>query len=615
MFRLAVTVLVMMLSVRIAHGQEWELVWSDEFDADSIDSSKWQHEVNARGGGNNELQFYTDRPENSFVDNGVLVIEARRETFTGDDGTGDYTSARLRTKRMGDWTYGRFEVRARMPQGRGIWPAIWLLSTDREYGTWAASGEIDLLEMDGKNPNEVFGTLHYGRPWPQNVFTGNPFSLADGAFADDFHTFALEWQPEVIRWFVDDSLYQEQTNWFSSGGPYPAPFNRRFYLIVNLAVGGNLPGPPDSSTQFPQRLDIDYVRVYQEKGTSPSVLIQQPEAGSTFEPGATVVISAEASDPDGSVSSVVFEQGEVELARIEEPPFEWSIASAQPGCYELLARVMDDEGRVAQDGPIPITVGGDCGRSPYLIGAHEVPGRIEAEYYDLGGEGIAYSDTEARNIGLEMRGSEGVDIEYTADAGQGHNVGWIEADEWLGYTIDVQEAGEYEVVVRVASEQAGGRLAVEVGENRISSQFAATGGWQNWATTTVGRINLEAGVQDLRLLFESSSFNVNWLELERVGDPTASTLEVPDEKTLSVEAFPNPVSDVVRVRVDGEPRAHLNIMLIDLLGRPVARLFDGTPSSGQFELSTNLEGLPSGTYILRVESDGKQIQSTLLKRL
>jgi beta-glucanase (GH16 family) len=615
MFRFAFIVLALALSAGQASGQDWELVWSDEFDADSIDASKWQHEVNARGGGNSELQFYTDRPENSFVDGGALVIVAREEMFTGDDGTREFTSARLRTKRMGDWTYGRFEVRARMPEGQGLWPAIWLLSTDRDYGVWAASGEIDIVEMIGQKPEEAVGTLHYGRPFPQNTFSGAPFRLPEGTFADDFHTFTVEWLPGRIRWFVDDSLYQEQTSWFSSGGDYPAPFNRRFHMIINLAVGGDFPGPPDASTALPKRLEVDYVRVYQETGKSPSVRIEEPETGSNFEPGATISISAEAGDLDGNVSSVIFEQGEAILARIQEPPFEFSIAAAQSGCYNLLARVMDDEGRVAEDGPLSFSVGDECGRGPYLVRAHEVPGRIEAEHFDLGGDGIAYSDTEARNIGLEMRASEGVDIEYTADAGRGYNVGWIEVGEWLRYTVDVLEPGVYEVAARVASEQAGGRLAVEVGGNQVSGRFAATGGWQNWTTATLGRINLEAGVQDLRLMFESSSFNLNWIRLERTGDPTASVLELPNESILQVEAYPNPLSDVVRVRVSAAPRAHLNITVVDLLGRPVTRIFNGAAHSGIFESDVSLDALPYGAYVLRVESDGRQVHSTLLTKL
>ncbi|HCL00157.1 MAG TPA: glucan endo-1,3-beta-D-glucosidase [Candidatus Marinimicrobia bacterium] len=242
----------------------WELVWNDEFDGDTIDLNKWEYEVNAQGGGNNELQYYTDRPQNSRVKDGLLTIQALQETFTGPEGTREYTSARLRTKNRGDWKYGRFEIKAKLPYGQGLWPAIWMLPTDWVYGGWAASGEIDIMELVGHDPAAVYGTLHYGGTYPDNVHTGASYKLSFGNFALDFHVFALEWSATEMRWFVDDSLYQVQTEWYSQGNDYPAPFNQRFHLLLNVAVGGNWPGNPDNTTSFPQRMEVDYVRVYQK---------------------------------------------------------------------------------------------------------------------------------------------------------------------------------------------------------------------------------------------------------------------------------------------------------------------------------------------------------------
>jgi beta-glucanase (GH16 family) len=242
----------------------WELVWNDEFDGDTIDFDKWEHEVNARGGGNNELQYYTDRSQNSRVKYGLLTIQALKETFTGPEGTREYTSARLRTKNRGDWKYGRFEIKAKLPYGQGLWPAIWMLPTDWVYGGWAASGEIDIMELVGHDPATVYGTLHYGGAYPDNVYTGASYKLGFGNFALDFHVFALEWDATEIRWYVDDSLYQVQREWYSHGNDYPAPFNQRFHLLLNVAVGGNWPGNPDNTTSFPQKLEVDYIRVYQK---------------------------------------------------------------------------------------------------------------------------------------------------------------------------------------------------------------------------------------------------------------------------------------------------------------------------------------------------------------
>jgi beta-glucanase (GH16 family) len=244
----------------------WQLVWNDEFDETTIDLSKWEYEVNARGGGNNELQYYTDRPENSYLEDGRLVIRALQEHFTGPEGTREYTSARLRTKNKGDWKYGRFEIKAQLPCGKGLWPAIWMLPTDYIYGAGTASGEIDIMELLGQEPNKVYGTLHYGAAEPNNVSTGDSYTLPTGNFSDDFHVFALEWEPTEIRWYVDDILYQIQTRWYTANAPYPAPFDQRFYLLLNVAVGGSWPGSPDATTVFPQTMTVEYVRVFNDVG-------------------------------------------------------------------------------------------------------------------------------------------------------------------------------------------------------------------------------------------------------------------------------------------------------------------------------------------------------------
>jgi len=242
----------------------WTLVWNDEFDGPKIDKNKWEHEVNATGGGNNELQYYTSRDINSYIENGKLVIQGLKETFTGPEGTRDYTSARLRTLNKGDWKYGRLEIKALLPYGQGIWPAIWMLPTDWVYGGWAASGEIDIMEMVGHENNTVHGTLHYGGNWPDNVQSGTSFILGEGTFSGDFHIFTIEWEDGEIRWYVDGIHYQTQTQWHSSDHGFPAPFDQRFHLLLNVAIGGNWPGSPDATTVFPQEMLVDYVRVYEK---------------------------------------------------------------------------------------------------------------------------------------------------------------------------------------------------------------------------------------------------------------------------------------------------------------------------------------------------------------
>ena len=243
--------------------EPWKLVWADEFNEQQLDYSKWGVEVNAFGGGNQELQLYTDRPENIRIEDGHLIIEARKDHPNIQGTLREYSSGRIRTKNRGDWKYGRFEIRAKVPEGKGMWPAIWMLPTDEKYGAWALSGEIDIMEFDGAKPGHVLGTLHFGDQWPNNRQSSGEYVLRQGKFSEDFHTFALEWERGEMRWYVDGKQYQTKTKWDSKAAAFPAPFDQRFHLLLNLSVGGRLVGAPDASTVFPKQFVIDYVRVYQ----------------------------------------------------------------------------------------------------------------------------------------------------------------------------------------------------------------------------------------------------------------------------------------------------------------------------------------------------------------
>ncbi len=235
----------------------WELVWSDEFEGEEIDTTSWEHEVNGDGGGNNELQYYTDSKANSYIKDGFLVIKAMKKNYRGKF----YTSARLRTKGKKDWTYGRFDIRAKLPIQQGIWPAIWMLPTDYVYGGWPKSGEIDIMEIVGHKPSTLHGTIHYGPEWPNNKHTGGTYELPEGeTFADEFHVFSVEWEENEIRWYIDDQLYSTKTP--ADTDPHPWPFDQDFHLILNLAIGGNWPGNPDENTTFPKYMWVDYARVY-----------------------------------------------------------------------------------------------------------------------------------------------------------------------------------------------------------------------------------------------------------------------------------------------------------------------------------------------------------------
>lgn len=397
------------------------LVWSDEFDGSAVDTTKWEFmigngaEYGNPGWGNNELQYYTSRPENASVSGGMLHITARQESFAAFN----YTSARLRTLNKADFLYGRMEARIKLPSTPGIWPAFWMLPTNSPYGGWAASGEIDIMESVNY-ADTIYGSIHFGGNWPNNTHLtctrtgGIDYSL-------DFHRYAIEWQPGLIRWFIDDVAYctRGQSQWYSTAAPSDpdAPFDSMFHFLLNVAVGGNFPGNPNGSSVFPQTMTVDWVRVYQSV----------PE------------------------------------------------------------------------------------QSPYGGTPRAIPGQIEAEDFDDGGPILAYNDCDGANQGGAYRPSEGVDIEACSEGG--FNTGWMCANEWTEFTVNVLEAGDYLVQARVASQATGGNFHLQFNGVNETGNIAvpSTGGWQNW-TTVSAMASLDAGTQVMRFANANSSneYNLNW---------------------------------------------------------------------------------------------------------
>ncbi|MBK9120553.1 MAG: family 16 glycosylhydrolase [Phycisphaerales bacterium] len=398
-----------------------QLLWSDEFDGTSLNPDHWEYMLGNGctygicGWGNNELQWYTARPENIFVADGLLHIVAREDYWNGHR----YTSARIRSLNRVDFLYGRMEARIRLPQGAGLWPAFWMLPSNSPYGGWAASGEIDILEAVNI-PHAAHGTLIYGGGWPQQVYNSASFSTG-GNFADDFHVYTLVWEPDVMRWYVDGVPYHTVTSatWWSSAAPSNprAPFDHPFHFLLNVAVGGDWPGPPNSTTSFPQVMSIDYVRV-----------------------------------------------------------------------YDL------------------------CTTCPFHGAPFELPGRIEAEDFDHGGEGVAYHDADAVNHGGQYR-AEGVDLQVASHGG--YNVGWIEPGEWIQYTIAVRRAGTFDAVARVASPTGGGVFNLLLDGLPIGGDFLVpgTGGWQVW-TAVEQRFTLPAGESVLRFANGASvsGYNLSYFD-------------------------------------------------------------------------------------------------------
>lgn len=259
----AVLILAAIVSCNFEKNKNWnEMVWNDEFDYSGLpDSTKWEYDMegNAWGWGNDEAQYYTSqRKENAWVENGLLYITARHENYEGHN----FTSARLVTRNNGDWLYGRVEVRAKLPTGCGTWPAIWMLSTDWEYGGWPESGEIDIMENVGYNPDSVFSAVHTAT-YNHNIGTQKAAGIELADCDEEFHVYAMEWDKDEINTYVDNNHVFAFSN--EDTGYKEWPFDKRFHLLLNIAIGGTWGGAQGvDTTIFPQSLVVDWVRVYRK---------------------------------------------------------------------------------------------------------------------------------------------------------------------------------------------------------------------------------------------------------------------------------------------------------------------------------------------------------------
>lgn len=247
------TISVIMLGKGYAERKikkNWKLVWEDNFEGDSLNLESWNYETHEPGWVNNELQEYTDSTNNIYVKDGTLVIKAIKEETEGGI---RYTSGKVTTQNKRDYKYGKFEARVKVPKGQGLWPAFWMMPTSESlYGSWPRCGEIDIMEILGHEPEKAYGSIHYGNPHKQQQ---GSYTLDKGTFADDYHIFSIEWEPDEIRYYIDGNLYHKVNKWYTKQEgegkiEYPAPFNQTFYIQFNLAVGGIWPGNPDESTNF-----------------------------------------------------------------------------------------------------------------------------------------------------------------------------------------------------------------------------------------------------------------------------------------------------------------------------------------------------------------------------
>jgi beta-glucanase (GH16 family) len=236
----------------------YHLAWSDEFDGNSLNEQNWNFEIGGSGFGNHELEYYTSRSQNLFVSNGNLIIEARQESYGGNN----YTSARINSSNKQQFTFGRIDMRAKLPVSKGMWPALWMLGSNYSSAGWPGCGETDIMELIGTNPKQVVSSIHWKQGDGSEGTYNNSYSLSTQDFSQQFHVFSLIWAQDSVQFLIDDQVFETTGSKNVSSGTYP--FNSPFFFIFNVAVGGDWPGPPDNTTVFPQRMFVDYVRVFQK---------------------------------------------------------------------------------------------------------------------------------------------------------------------------------------------------------------------------------------------------------------------------------------------------------------------------------------------------------------
>lgn len=471
----------LLLSIFLLHtysqAQSWQLVWQDEFTNGIGPDWVFETGTGTNGWGNNELQYY--RTQNATVQNGQLVITARNESFGGRN----YTSARMKTQGRKSWKYGRIEARIAMPAFQGVWPAFWMLGDNIGTAGWPACGEIDIMEHVNAEAR-TYGTIH----WSDNNNNYAQYGGNTAVGVTAFHTYSIEWTATSIKWMVDGVQFHEAN--ILNGVNGTNEFHNNFFIILNMAIGGNWPGFTVNNGALPATMVVDYVRVYQQTS-----------------------------------------------------------------------------------GPSSVT--------------------IQAENYS---------------------NMLGVQTETCTDAGGGQNVGYIDAGDWMAYnSINFPNSGQYLVEYRVASQNGGGNLSLDLNAGAIQLGALAvpnTGGWQNWATIS-HTVNVNAGTYNVGVYAQAGGWNLNWIRITKQGTARMATETPPAGARQALitskefEVFPNPVVNELRIHT-GQNLAGGLLRIYDIMGRQVL----------QTSIITNrvdVARLAPGSYTLLFTKDGKTIIRRFIK--
>ncbi|MFK8161467.1 MAG: family 16 glycosylhydrolase [Lewinella sp.] len=570
------------------------LIWADEFDGTSLNTDDWNFQIgdgcdiNLCGWGNNEQQWY--QSDNVSVADGELSIVLRNETVGGRS----YTSGRINTKNKVDLKYGYFETRMKVPPGRGLWPAFWMLSTDEVYGGWPQSGEIDIMEWVGREPDNLFGTLHYGQPFPNNSMTGSEIELRNEAWSDEYHTYAVHWEENKISWYVDGYLFGTKQPGNLGGERWP--FDQEFHFLLNMAIGGTFGGTIGTGF-FPAEMKVDYVRAYD---SAPAFL----RGARDLENGATNVGYSLGNIPDGATITWTVPEGAI-ITDDSNPA----------------GIVVDFTG---DGGTITATITSDCGDYTLSTEVYVAPGlRFDYSFENYDDEALAIYEfsngplTEVANPGTNEVNGSALCGEYVRDVQSLFDVivydvtTLVDADDYvegtMGFSMDIYSdafAGK-EIVIQLETAAALPENYPTGRHSRYRARTTKQGEWERLTFELLDEPDNNAtstGIKKLVILIDPNRTTGDTFFLDNLDSYSTepSSLGTVRQLDFPLTARPNPASEDMVLSFELPQPASLTADLIDATGRVVLRQ-KMEALAGANQVMFNVDGLPGGVYFARLQ--------------
>lgn len=608
----------LVLGANLLQGQ-WQMVWSDEFNYSGLpDGTKWSFVDWAPKTVNNELQRYVpNRLENCRVENGNLVIEARRDWYNGDE----YSSARIHSSGKASWLYGRMEARIKLPGGWGTWPAFWMMPEDiTKYGWnaetnywWPNSGEIDIMEEVGCDAGWINGSVHSAKYYFKkgNQRTGRVlYSDAESAY----HVYAIEWYSDRIDFFVDNNKYFTVVNDGTGWESYP--FDQNFHIIFNLAVGGDWGGYKGVDPNiWPRQMLVDYVRVYKPAPCTTFNIPSKIEAEKYCQMnGVQLESCSEGTQNVGWIDNGDWMTYNISVATAGSYKVSYRVASPNTGATLRLDK--DAGATILGSVSVPNTGGWqnwttvsnivNLPAGNYTIGLNATTGGCNINWID-----IQINQSYSAKIEAESYASmSGIQTESCSEGTQ--NVGWIDANDWMSYNVNLPYSGTYTIKYRVASPNSTGVLILSKNAtDQAVSSIPNTGGWQNWTTVTT-TANLQAGQQSLALYARAGGFNVNWWSIDygtlKSAQDISTNVNTLDDNQLNV--YPNPAREKLYIQLFSlQNNIHLSV--VDFSGRVV---ISKTYSESIDNIELNIASLKSGMYLLKVDNQEFSKMTKIIKK-